>query len=213
MEQLYIGAKWINSPRCMPGTILEEQRIHRDEEEVLGRCNISAASALHHLEHVHLNHVPNVVSAAKLEFQTEMSPRATELLVVDSFFAMMPDKWIARSLCHRNDIVKRHLQGAIAPLSHLGELLRGVGKVLDIFVCVPHDWSILITADNGHHQPPAGTKRTRASLQATRASIAVRAEVGNATWGMATQTKQNVTLQQLKAEHRWSNRSGAPLEQ
>ena len=116
MEQLYIGAKWINSPRCMPGTILEEQRIHRDEEEVLGRCNISAASALHHLEHVHLNHVPNVVSAAKLEFQTEVLPRATEHPVVDSLFAMMPDKSIARSLCHRNVIVKRHLQCAIAPI-------------------------------------------------------------------------------------------------
>ena len=60
----------------------------------------------------------NGVSTAKLEFQTEVLPRATEHPVVDSLFAMMPDKSIARSLCHRNVIVKRHVQCAIAPLSH-----------------------------------------------------------------------------------------------
>ena len=117
-DQFSIGSKRINSLRRMPRTILEQQRIHSDTEQVRGRFNISAGGALHHLKQVHFNHVPNAVSAVTLKTQIEVGPHAAELTVHTSLSTMMRDLWKARSLCLRNVIVKRQLQRAIAPLSH-----------------------------------------------------------------------------------------------
>ena len=89
----------------MPRTILEEQRIHSDVEEVLGRENISAEGALHHLKQVHFNYVASVVFTETLKLHVEVGPHAAELTVLRSLSTMMPDLCKARSLCLRNHIL------------------------------------------------------------------------------------------------------------